>query len=203
MHLRKLAVPPYTETKKTKTLLLSEAGQIRVFILTLVLFISPFIISCAQLNTVGDQIQLFYWDIQKNMRKPGEKLITHPNQVWEKYHCGKKDLPLFLVETNEILPPKLHAGKELNHHFVYVMCPAEPSQVIRGRLTRSIYYKGHVIFKDETDNFEFKPGEWCVDAFITIPPEAEPGVYSLEVSFSGIKHPFSKNEHFVVIPSGA
>ena len=105
---------------------------------------------------------------------------------------------MLVVETNEILPPQLNAGKELNHHFTYVMCPAMPSQVIKGKLTRLIHYEGRIIFEDVTDDFELKPGEWSVDAFIDIPPQAEPGVYSFEVRFSSGEHTFSKSRHFVV-----
>ena len=125
-------------------------------------------------------------------------MITHPNKVWEKYHCTQKKLPMLIVEANEILPPELYPGKDLNHHLIYSMCPAEPSQLIRGTLVRQVYFKTRVVFKDVTNNFEFKPGEWSVDAFIGIPSKAPPGVYALEVSFSGGGHSFSKTEQFVV-----
>jgi hypothetical protein len=153
------------------------------------------------MNRLGEQIQTFYWDIQKKMRKPGEKMITHPSKVWEKYNCAKKKRPMLIVEANEILPPELYSGKDLNHHFIYSMCPLNPSQLIKGTLFRRVYFNGQTVFEDVTANFEFKPGEWSVDAFIGIPSKAQPGVYALEVSFSGGEHSFSKIEQFVVKPT--
>ena len=170
-------------------------------ILILLFSISPFMISCTPMNRLGEQIQTFYWDIQKKMRKPGEKMITHPNKVWKKYNCAEKKLPMLIVETNEILPPQLYSGEDLNHHFIYSMCPLKPAQLIKGSLVRRVYFKNRTIFKDVTNNFEFKPGEWSVDAFIGIPLKAQPGVYALEVSFSGAEHSFSKIEQFVVKPT--
>ena len=188
----------FIKVKNNKTFLSDATGRIGMFLFILIGLISLSMISCAQLNTVGEQIQSVYWDIQKTMRKPGEKLITHPDKVWEKYQCASKELPMLVVETNEILPPQLNSGEELNHHFTYIMCPASPSQVIKGRLTRLIYYEGRIIFKDITDDFELKPGEWSVDAFVDIPSQAKPGVYSFEVKFSNGEHAFSKSRHFVV-----
>lgn len=189
------------ETKKRTALFYTIVSpNIQRITLILLLSIFPFMISCAPMNRLGEQIQTFYWDIQKKMRKPGEKMITHPNKVWEKYNCAQKKLPMLIVEANEILPPQLYSGKELNHHFIYSMCPAKPSQLINGTLVRRVYFKTRTVFEDVTNDFEFKPGEWSVDAFIGIPSKAPPGVYALEVSFSGGEHSFSKSEQFVVKP---
>lgn len=175
----------------------TNSVNVRKGLYCLLVFLLPLIASCAS-TSVGEQFQAFYWDIQKSMRKPGEKLLTHPNKVHAKYNCATRRLPFFQIEKNEILPPRLYAGKELNHHLIYVMCPAKPSQIISGKLTRSIYYKSRSIFKDVIKNFEFKPGEWSIDAFIKVPEAAEPGVYSLEVAFSGKGTSFRENQHFVV-----
>lgn len=184
--------------KKTGLTAANPCRKLQKIWLPIIFVIFPLLMSCAPLQIVGEKIQGAYWNLQKDMRKPGEELLTHPNDVWKKYDCGNKKLPMLSIENNEIMPPKLPPGKELNHHFEYVMCPAKPSQVIQGNLTRLIYYKNQVIFKDVSRNFEFKPGKWSLDAFITIANEAKPGVYSLEVKFSGMGQAFSKSEHFVV-----
>ena len=76
------------KTKKKSSLFYTIISlYIPRIILILLLSVFPFMISCTPMNKLGEQIQTFYWDIQKKMRKPGEKMITHPNKVWKKYNC--------------------------------------------------------------------------------------------------------------------
>jgi len=126
-----------------------------------------------------------YWDLKKGLRKPGETVLKHPDEVWKAYDCAKKRLPFVRMVKYEILPPEVYPGEEINQHFEYVLCPARPAEVLAGTLYRRIYYKGKVVFEDVTRNFELKPGKWAVDAFIRVPPDASPGVYYLEVVFRG------------------
>ncbi len=180
----------------------SKKGRTRIqrLIMVLALLTSPMLFSCSAVKSIGESLQSFQWGIQKSMRKPGEKMLYHPDKAWDRYKCDGKTLPMLQIDEMEVLPPRLYAGEELNHHLIYAMCPEKPSQVIRGKLTRSISYKSEVIFQDVTRDFEFKPGKWSIDAFITIPAEAEPGVYSLEAKLTGTKQNFSKSLHFVVKP---
>ncbi len=147
-----------------------------------------FLVSCAPV----------YWELKKSLREPGEKLLAHPDKVWQEYACAQQKLPFIKIIKYEILPPKLYPGEELNQHFEYVFCPAKPAQVLSGTLYRRIYFKGHIIFEDKTPEFELKPGKWAVDAFIRVPPEAKPGVYFLEVFFKASKFTFKKGQNFVV-----
>ncbi len=143
-------------------------------------------------------VEDIFWDVKKQMRKPGEKLVTHPDRVWRQYRCSNRKLPFIQIESNELLPPRLTAGEELNHHLVYVMCPARPAQVVGGQLNRTLYFRGRPLFTDRTPGFEFKPGRWAVDAFITVSPKAQTGVYSLETRFDKRSVRINATQHFVV-----
>ena len=138
-----------------------------------------------------------YWDLKKSLRKPGEKLLAHPEAVWEEYHCAQEKRPFLKLVKYEVLPPEVRPGEEVNQHFEYVFCPAKPAQVLKGNLWRRVYFKGKVVFEDLSSGFELKPGKWAVDAFIRIPPEASPGVYYLEVLFKGPRS-FKAGQNFVV-----
>jgi hypothetical protein len=147
----------------------------------------------------GDKIQNFFWNLEKQTRKPGETLIDVPDKIRKDYNCDKKQLPFASIEDNEVLPPKIHPGDELNHRFVYVMCPTRDASVVAGNLYRRIYFKGKVLFQDVSKNFEIKPGKWSVDAFITVPLKTEPGVYSLELSFESKLFTLQKSHDLVVV----
>jgi len=146
-----------------------------------------------------DKIQDFFWNMEKNTRKPGEQLLETPGKIATQYGCARKTQPFATIEEHELLPPRVHPGEELNHRFVYVMCPTRDASVVRGELSRRIYYKGKVVFKDVSKGFEVKPGKWSVDAFITVPSQAEPGVYSLELSFESKLLTLQKSHDLVVV----
>lgn len=139
-----------------------------------------------------------FWQIEKAMRKPGEKIVTLPEKVAVEYKCNEKQLPFFYVEKNEVSPTMISPGMELNHHLVYVMCPTVPSEVINAILFRRIYYQGKMIFQDITENFKIKPGRWVVDVYIIVPPKATQGVYSLEMEIKSDKIRFKDAKTFIV-----
>ncbi len=151
-----------------------------------------FSISCTQV----------LWKIEKTIRKPGEKMVTLPDLVAKEYNCNNRKLPFFAVEENEVFPTKMKPGEEFNHHFVYVMCPAVPAQVINSTLYRRIYYEGKVIFQDVTKNFKLKPGRWAIDAYIITPPQAFPGIYSLEMAIISAPIKFKDSRSFVIKNGG-
>ena len=143
-----------------------------------------------------------FWELEKATRKPGEKMVTLPDPVAQEYNCSKKKLPFFTVEKNEVFHAKVKPGEEFNHHFVYVMCPAIPAQIINSVLYRRIYYQGEVVFQDVTKNFKIKPGRWAVDAYITVPSHALPGIYSLEMEIVSDSIKFKDSKSFVVENGG-
>jgi hypothetical protein len=135
--------------------------------------------------------------LQLRMREPGEELETFPEPVAAEYHCDKRPLPFVQVELNELLPQRVRAGQEFAHRTVYVMCPAQPTQVLPGKLTTRILHRGNAIFQEQID-YEVKPGRWVVDTRIPLPAEAAPGIYALEVNFANPKATFETRATFSV-----
>lgn len=162
------------------------------------LFLLTQLAACATWNP-GESLQAIYWNMKKKKRTPGEKLISHAKAVWEEYECAKQPLPFLKIENNEVIPPQLPAGEELNHRLTYVLCQAKPSKAISGDLTRSIYYRGQILFQDVSRSFQIKTGRWSIDVFIRVPRAAKPGPYTLEVRFDDGTNSFRKEENFTVV----
>jgi hypothetical protein len=138
------------------------------------------------------------WSVQKALREEGSENRGFPEVVWEEYDCGTQKRPFLIVEENELVPPTVKAGGEFNHRMVYVMCPANPTEVVPGQLSTRIRFKGDPIMNSTDLRYEIKPGRWVVDAFVEIPENAEPGVYAYEVGFSGKGLKFDKSLTFLV-----
>jgi hypothetical protein len=122
--------------------------------------------------------------LRRAVREPGQELVDLPGKVERQYGCAEKKLPYFRLEKNELNPNRVPAGGELNHRMIYAMCPEKPTEVIEGTLVTRIRFKGTPIVTETLEPFELKPGRWIVDAFITLPENAEEGVYALEVGFT-------------------
>lgn len=133
------------------------------------------------------------------IRRPGEQIATTPEQIWRDFKCAHRERPFVRAESMEVVPAKINPGSRVNCRLVYVMCPVNPSEVIKTRVFRRIFYKGHQVAANVNEAFEIKPGRWIVDSFFTLPLNSPPGVYALEVSFQspdGQAH--SKMRTFVV-----
>jgi hypothetical protein len=140
-------------------------------VITLLCF---FLASCAETSPVVPAVPAA-------KPEPGEKLILDQEAAGRMYNCNHKKLPFVAIEENEISPLTLHPDEEFHQRFVYTMCPSKTLKTVKGQLDRTISFKGNVIF-DGSDSFEFKPGKWNVDAYIKIPPNAEPGAYSFRLT---------------------
>lgn len=114
---------------------------------------------------------------------PGSKLMTPAGEVFTALDCAKKPLPFLLLESNTLTPNPTSPGTELHHRMVYVFCPAPGGQAETGTLTRSLSLKGKRVFSDVTKPFDVTPGRVAVDAFLTVPPGAEPGNYVYGVEY--------------------
>ena len=166
------------------------------------LFVFPWLLALVSCSAGKvDPVNYFkslYWDAKLTQRETGEHMIVDPTRIWRKLRCDNRKLPYAQIDENEIIPARLAAGEKINHHFVYSLCPSQPSKVEYARFTRSILYKGSIIFQDVVNNFELKPGRWSVDAFVTVSDKAEPGVYSLQVTMNSSSLNISVNSGFVV-----
>lgn len=138
------------------------------------------------------------WSVAKTLRNPGVRIEAFPEVVWEEYDCDHQRRPFFIMESNELVPPRVKPAKDFNHRMVYSMCPARPTEVVAGTLSTRIRFKGRAIVRDQVEAYELRPGRWVVDAFVTLPEDAEPGVYAYEVDFESRSVRFDERLTFVV-----
>jgi hypothetical protein len=138
------------------------------------------------------------WWLQKSFRSPGEDLVDFPEAVWQEYDCDSQKRPFFVIERNELVPPKVRSGGEFNHRVVYVMCPVNPTEVVTGSLATRIRFKGAPIMVDKLPAWDLKPGRWVIDATVKLPEDAEPGIYTYELQFESAPVAFDKRLTFVV-----
>jgi hypothetical protein len=117
------------------------------------------------------------------MREPGEHIKTVPDEVWNEYRCAERERPFLRIESMEVVPEMIKPGGRLNYRVVYAMCPAKPSEVLKARAFRRIYFKGEQVASNVNDSLELKPGRWVIDSFFTLPADSPLGVYALEVTF--------------------
>lgn len=137
-------------------------------------------------------------NMRRAWRQPGERLVDLPDRVAQQYACDERTLPFFLLESHELNPVRVRPGTEFNHHLEYILCPASPTEVVTGRLTTRIRYRGKSQVIEEIPRYELKPGRWVVDAFILLPEDAEAGVYALELVFDSKSIRFKKSITFGV-----
>ena len=135
--------------------------------------------------------------MQLKLREPGEYNRGFPDEVADEYHCGKRPLPFFEIEEDELLPERVSPGTEFNHRLQYVLCPKGDTQVVSGTLYTRILYKGKPILSESIAR-DLQPGRWVVDAFITLPKDAKPGVYALQSEFKSKSGSFDSSSTFLV-----
>jgi hypothetical protein len=82
--------------------------------------------------------------------------------------------------------------------MVYALCPVNPTEVVEGTLLTRIRFRGQPIVSDRVAPYELRPGRWIVDAFVTLPNDAEPGVYAYEIQFDSRAIDFNERLTFVV-----
>lgn len=116
-------------------------------------------------------------------RQPGEQITSTPDQVWKELNCAQRKRPFVEVEQMEVLPEMIKPGGRVNYRVIYVLCPRQPSEVLKTRIVRNMLFKGQPVAANVKNSFELKPGRWIVDSFFTLPPDSPFGVYALEVGF--------------------
>jgi hypothetical protein len=139
------------------------------------------------------------WAVVKQFRHPGESIHTLPEEVWTEYDCASQKRPFLVIERNELSLVKVSPGRDFGHRMVYVMCPAQPTEVVEGTLSTRIRFKGSPIVQQMDSRYEIKPGRWVVDAVVHLPEEAEAGVYAYELEFDSETLEFRKSLTFVVV----
>ena len=138
------------------------------------------------------------WVFQKMVRTPGERLESMPDAVWSQYDCESKSRPFFQIEQNALAPKRVRSGGDFGHRMVYVLCPRSNTEVVTGRLSTRIRFKGAPLIQDTVEGYELKPGRWVLDAFVQIPANAEPGIYAYEIVFESGDVAFDERLSFAV-----
>lgn len=116
----------------------------------------------------------------RSLRQPGEKEILSLEDTSAKHSCSSSKRSKFLIEETDVIPNPVSTGEEIDHRISYAYCPGKVSRSLKGKIVRRVLYKGEQIFQDTTD-YQFKPGTWAVDAFISIPKSARKGTYHMEL----------------------
>jgi len=138
------------------------------------------------------------WSVTRTLRDPGAKLLDFPEVVWDEYDCENQPRPFFIMEVNELVPPRVEPKEEFNHRMVYAMCPVRRTEVVTGNLSTRVRFKGEPIVRELVTPYELRPGRWVVDAFVTLPEDAKPGIYSYEFGFESSAVNFDEHLTFVV-----
>jgi hypothetical protein len=156
--------------------------------------------ACLLLGALATGCASLRWSVQKAVREEGARMTAFPEEVAEEYGCAERPLPFFAIEKDEIVPPRVRSGGEFNHRLVTVLCPSHPTEVEVGRLSEAIRFRGELLHRETREGFEIRPGRWVLDAFVELPPDAEPGVYAYELRFEGRSIRFERSSSFVVEP---
>jgi hypothetical protein len=82
--------------------------------------------------------------------------------------------------------------------MIYSLCPPVPTAVVSGKLSTRIRFRGTPIVHETIAEHELKPGRWVVDTFVSLPEQAEPGVYAYEIEFESKTVRFDERITFVV-----
>ncbi len=136
--------------------------------------------------------------IERPFRKPGVRLVDFPEKVAAEFKCASQKLPWFKLETLEVWPKQLGAGKELGYRVVYALCTEGATDVVTGRLETRVVFRGQPILRAPDPAFDLRPGRWKIDVFVTVPPSASDGLYALELEFRSPSVRFSRSETFAV-----
>jgi hypothetical protein len=101
------------------------------------------------------------------------------------------------LEKVEVLPEAVTPGREISQRMRYALCPLTPSGTLKGRITRTVLFKGKAVFRDATD-YDFKPGTWTVDVCIGIPKGVASGMYTLDLAVRYKNQTLKESNSFVV-----
>ena len=149
-------------------------------------------------STLGTDLTRIKDTVIVQFRKPGEHMILPPKTVWENAACSGRNIPHFLIEQYQVIPVSLRAGGFFSQRLIYSLCTNERGDEILGKLHTRIYFRGEPIITDTDSNYALKPGKWCIDRIIDIPPNATPGVYSIEMEFMSSELKFKQHENFII-----
>jgi hypothetical protein len=120
-------------------------------------------------------------------RGRGHKLLAQLAATASTESCESRQLPFFRVIESNVLPARLVPGDRFSHRLVYALCTAGPDSLLTATVTRELRGSADVVLVDRTDGFRLRPGTWASDEDLAVPPNANPGLYSVNttVTFGG------------------
>lgn len=124
----------------------------------------------------------------------------NPDRVWALEGCESRPLPFLRLDLSDLIPATVKPGGLLNYRFPYTACAHPQPGYILGRLQTTLSFKGNDLNTRTDDGFPVETGRWIVDTNITIPKDAEPGVYSLEAALAAKGATIKDRVSFAVEP---
>ena len=120
-------------------------------------------------------------------RGSGHKLLTRLAATESVEGCDSRQLPYFRVVDSDVYPARLPPGGRFSHRLVYALCPAGPDAELTATVTRELRGSAEVVLADKADGFQLRPGTWASDEELAVPPNADPGRYTVSttVMFGG------------------
>jgi hypothetical protein len=165
----------------------------RVFLHTAAVMSLVAVVGCSATG----RVKQFSQSIVASLREPGETMVFTPEKTREKHSCVSYKETLLELEEVEVLPDVVISGKEINQRTRYAFCPPTPSGSLRGRIIRTVLFKGKVMWRDTTD-YEFKPGTWIIDVKIGIPKDAARGAYAMDIMLHYKRKAIRETKAFMV-----
>lgn len=162
--------------------------------------IAVLVSGCAVVDGAKQASQSFTAEVRLMTRRAGERTLVDASRIADDPACRGRRTAYTQIEQHEVLPKSFKAGREMNQRIVYVFCAAPQGRAVTGTLTRRILLDGRPLIADRDPQFQLKPGRYQIDAFVGVPPAAQPGSYMLEISFVSEALRFIDQQPFTVVP---
>lgn len=137
--------------------------------------------------------------LEQALPPPGEKLLRGTDDPALLKSCGNQQRRFLWIDSVEVTPNRVAADSTMNHRFTYTYCPQAQVKSLRGTLVTRITFQGVEVISSTDRNYVLSPGQWAVDANIVIPPQATPGTYTLETTFTSGGAAFRRSAPFTVL----
>lgn len=157
----------------------SAERSVRAFAALLVAL--PLVSGCETTTSLVQRAEDWSQIALSKTRSRGEKRNAEATPVAAELGCQKPDAATARIESSEVLPGRVRAGRELNHRLVIASCPLAP-EALAGTLKRRFSLQGRTVFED-SEPYALRPGRWTVDVFVGLPAQTKPGAYRLDVRF--------------------
>lgn len=157
---------------------------------------SLIVASCSELPGPPKQVE----SPPPEIPKPGKKMVITSELTWESEGCDSRPLPYIRLERSELTAPTVQRGNSIIYRFPYTACGTAQPGYIPGRFRTTISLAGKALSTRYDDTFPVETGKWVVDTDISVPKDAEPGVYSIEATLAAKNVTIQGRINFTVQP---